>query len=193
MREQSAMKNERAVDRRVIEACQAGDREAFRVLFDCWQGRVYSVAYHYCGDATAARDISQQVFLKLFSTIGQFRFQSEFSTWLYRLTANVCFDEHRRKRKFLPWSDAGDMEVKEPYTAEEKLDRRAMQSTVRAAVLELKPKLRMVILLKYFEGMSYEEMAEALGCSPGTIASRLNRGHRALARKLGSLGLRADI
>lgn len=187
------MKSERAVDRRVIEACQAGDREAFRLLFEAWQDRVYSIAYHFCGDATNARDLSQQVFLKLFTSIDQFRFQSEFSTWLYRLVANLCLDDHRRRRRFLPWSAAGEIEVRERWTVEEKLDRRQMQANVRAAILELKPKLRLVILLKYFEGMSYEEMGEALGCSPGTIASRLNRGHQALARKLGSFGAQTGL
>ena len=70
---------------------------------------------------------------------------------------------------------------------EEHLDRRETQGQVRAAILQLKPKLRLVILLKYFEGLSYEEMAQVLGCSSGTVASRLNRGHQMLARKLGHL------
>jgi RNA polymerase sigma-70 factor (ECF subfamily) len=179
------MKSERAVDRRVIEDCQRGDREAFRILFEAYQDRAYAIAYHFCGDPVNARDITQQVFLKLFTCIDQFRFNSEFSTWLYRLVANVCLDEHRRRRRFLPWTDLD--EGKERRSMEEHLDRRETQGEVRAAILQLKPKLRLVILLKYFEGLSYEEMAQVLGCSSGTVASRLNRGHQMLARKLGHL------
>jgi RNA polymerase sigma-70 factor (ECF subfamily) len=192
MGELCAMKSEQAVDWRVIKACQEGDRDAFRVLFETYQDRAYSIAYHFSGDESVARDMTQQVFLKLFGSIGQFRFNSEFSTWLYRLVANVCMDEHRRRRRFIPWgSDTEIYHLVERSTGEDYARRRELGASIRRAITELKPKLRMVILLKYFEELSYEEMAQALGCSPGTIASRLNRGHQMLARKLAHL--RGDL
>jgi RNA polymerase sigma-70 factor (ECF subfamily) len=162
------------------------------VLFETYQDRAYSIAYHFSGDESVARDMTQQVFLKLFGSIGQFRFNSEFSTWLYRLVANVCMDEHRRRRRFIPWgSDTEIYHLVERSTGEDYARRRELGASIRRAITELKPKLRMVILLKYFEELSYEEMAQALGCSPGTIASRLNRGHQMLARKLAHL--RGDL
>jgi len=186
------MKSEQAVDWRVIKACQEGDRDAFRVLFETYQDRAYSIAYHFSGDESVARDMTQQVFLKLFGSIGQFRFNSEFSTWLYRLVANVCMDEHRRRRRFIPWGSETEIyHLVERSTGEDYARRRELGASIRRAITELKPKLRMVILLKYFEELSYEEMAQALGCSPGTIASRLNRGHQMLARKLAHL--RGDL
>ena len=182
------MKSEQAVDWRVIKACQEGDRDAFRVLFETYQDRAYSIAYHFSGDESVARDMTQQVFLKLFGSIGQFHFNSEFSTWLYRLVANVCMDEHRRRRRFIPWGTATEIHhMVERSTGEDYARRQELGASIRRAITELKPKLRMVILLKYFEELSYEEMAQALGCSPGTIASRLNRGHQMLARKLAHL------
>jgi len=182
------MKSEQAVDWRVIKACQEGDRDAFRVLFETYQDRAYSIAYHFSGDESVAHDMTQQVFLKLFGSIGQFRFNSEFSTWLYRLVANVCMDEHRRRRRFIPWGSGTEIyNLVERSTGEDYARRRELGASIRRAITELKPKLRMVILLKYFEELSYEEMAQALGCSPGTIASRLNRGHQMLARKLAHL------
>lgn len=188
MRGLSKMKKEQVVDWRVIKACQEGDRDAYRVLFEAYQDRTYTIAYHFCGDDALARDLTQQVFLKLFGSIGQFRFDAEFSTWLYRLVANVCMDEHRRRRRFVPWdATAGIDRLIERKTGEEHLGRKEMAASVRKAIAELKPKLRMVILLKYFEELSYEQMATVLDCSAGTVASRLNRGHRALARKLGHL------
>jgi len=174
---------------RVIESCRRGDRESFRLLFETYKDRVYTVAlYFFGGDEQAAADVTQQVFLKLFTRIAQFRREAEFTTWLYRLTINACIDERRRGRKF----DTLDETVAAPklhgrHAAEERVERREVSDAVREAVAGLRPKLRAVVLLKYFEELSYEEIAEVLGCSKGTVASRLNRGHKALARKLGHL------
>ncbi len=192
--------NEQLSERRVIEACQQSDREAFRELFEMHKDRVWTVALHFTGDEAAARDITQQVFLKLFTTIGQFRHDSSFATWLYRLVVNTCLDERRRRSRFISFDFFGRGEEEEEAIAmdgkltrqsvqEERYSQLELSATVKAAVKELKPKLRIAILLKYFEGLSYEEMARVLGCSPGTVASRLNRGHKELARKLAHLKL----
>jgi RNA polymerase sigma-70 factor (ECF subfamily) len=161
----------------LIVACKHGDRCAFQALFEMYRDRVFTIAlYHVNGDAAAAEDVVQTVFVKLLRTIGQFRRESEFSTWLYRSVSNACMDEHRRRRRWLPWSNAAE----QAYSHE--LD--GVDESVRAAVEKLSPKLRMPVLLKYFENMSYEEIASALGCSTGTVASRLNRAHKKLADHL---------
>jgi RNA polymerase sigma-70 factor (ECF subfamily) len=187
--EQRAVMREPIVDERVIAACQAGDREAFRLLFETYKDRVFSIAaYSFGGDETAAHDVSQQIFLKLMTSIGQFRGDSAFTTWLYRLVVNACIDEQRKRRRFLPFGDSIAMSrVGERRPQEKRQERREIADSVQAAIKELKPKLRMAILLKYVEDLSYEEIAAVLGCSKGTVASRLNRGHRALARKLAHL------
>lgn len=194
---------ERASEGRLIEACQHGDREAFRELFEAHKDRVWSIALHFTGDESVARDVTQQVFLKLFTNIAQFRHESSFATWLYRMVVNACLDERRGRRRWISFDffnqnrdqdPAGDREknlgeviVKnlraEPFQ-EEHFAQHEISQAVKEAIMKLKPKLRMAILLKYFEDLSYEEMAEALGCSTGTVASRLNRGHKALAQKL---------
>jgi RNA polymerase sigma-70 factor, ECF subfamily len=173
-------------DVKVIRACQEGDRDAFRLLFETYRDRTYTIAYHFCSDEAMASDITQQVFLKLFDSIRQFRFNSEFTTWLYRLVANVCMDEHRRKRRFLPWDEDSRQTIasRSVVSIEDRVGRRELGARVRDAVATLSPKLRLVILLKYFEDFSYDEMAAVLDCSPGTVASRLNRGHQQLARTL---------
>lgn len=172
----------------IIADCQQGDRDAFRQLFEAHKDRVYSIALHFSGNETTAHDIAQQVFLKLMVNIGQFNFQSEFTTWLYRLVANTCFDEQRRWRRFIPFGDVAEVQVRKTReNIEADYARVEMSTTIRIAISGLKPKLRMPILLKYIEGMSYEEIAQVLGCSTGTVASRLNRGHKALASKLGHL------
>src|ERR1051325_5415247 len=93
-------------DSQVIAACKQGDRNALRLLFEAYKDRVYSIAtYSLGGDQTAAADITQQVFLKLMTRIGQFRGDSEFATWLYRLVVNTCRDEQRKGRRFLSLAD----------------------------------------------------------------------------------------
>jgi RNA polymerase sigma-70 factor (ECF subfamily) len=188
MEPQVAM-SDRYADESLVEACQRGDREAFRRLFETHKDRVYTVAlYFFSGDEAQAADVTQQVFLKLFTRITQFRNESEFSTWLHRLTVNACVDEQRKHRRLLQLDETDGAQAL-PVSAghEQQYARGEVAARVQAAVAELKPKLRVVVLLKYFEGLSYEEMAQALGCSKGTVASRLNRGHKALAHRLAHL------
>lgn len=184
--EQRAVMAEQIVDERVIEACQAGDREAFRLLFETYKDRVFSIAvYSFGGDEAAASDVSQQIFLKLMTSIKQFRGDSAFTTWLYRLVVNACTDEQRKRKRFLPFADPATMsKVEERRPQEKRYAKLEIADSVQAAIKQLRPKLRMAILLKYVEDLSYEEIAGVLGCSKGTVASRLNRGHQLLARKL---------
>lgn len=187
--ESGVLMGERRTGESVIEACKLGDRDAFRQLFERHKDRVYSVAlYFFGGDEATACDVTQQVFLKLFTRINQFQGESEFTTWLYRMTTNACVDEQRKRRRFLQFGEG--VEVKEPratFTTEDRLVGIEVADSVKRAVGALKPKLRVVMLLKYFEEMSYEEIAAVLGLSKGTVASRLNRGHKILARTLGHM------
>ena len=187
--EQTVAMSERRIGEHIISACQQGDRDAFRLLFEAYKDRVYSVAlYFFGGDEATAGDITQQVFLKLFTKITQFRSESEFTTWLYRLATNACVDEQRKRRRFLPFGEVfAANEPRERKPQEHSFARSELAGDVQEAVAALKPKLRVAILLKYFEELSYEEIARVLNCSKGTVASRLNRGHKVLARRLGHL------
>ncbi len=180
---------EQLIDGRVIEACQQGDRAAFQLLFETYKDKVFSIAvYSSGGDRAVADDVTQQIFLKLFTAIRQFRGESEFTTWLYRLVVNACLDERRRRRRLLPWGETVAMRNPvEKKPQEKQYARLEVAEAVRAAIGELKPKFRLPILLKYIEGLSYEEIASVMGCSKGTVASRLNRGHSQLAKRLSHL------
>ena len=181
---------EQLINGQVIQACQQGDRDAFQCLFEAYKDKVFSIAvYSSDGDRTVAEDVTQQIFLKLFTAIRQFRGDSEFTTWLYRLVVNACLDERRRRKRLLPW-DITTVAMKNPSEKkpqERHYARLEVSEAVQAAIGELKPKFRLPILLKYIEGLSYEEIASVMGCSKGTVASRLNRGHSQLAKRLSHL------
>ena len=121
------------------------------------------------------------------TTIGQFRGDSGFSTWLYRLVINTCTDG-ARKSKAQALVEATPLDgLAGAASQEDGLARAQLASSVQSAVSSLPPKFRIAILLRYFEDLSYEEMATVLNCSMGTVASRLSRGHRLLAAKLAPL------
>ena len=147
---------------------------------------MYSIAlYFFHGDRAVASDVTQQVFLKLMTSIGQFRGDAAFSTWLYRLVVNACLDVARRRASDAAVAERAPQEAfAETSSQEEAYARRQLATSVRAAIATLPEKFRVAVLLRYFDDLSYEQMAEALGCSMGTVASRLSRGHKMLAERL---------
>lgn len=172
----------------LIEACQRGDRESFRALFEAHKDKVYSIAYRYSGNEAVAMDIAQETFLKLFTTIRDFRGNASFESWLYRVVVNCCLDHKRRGRRLTPLVD-DFLEVLRVSgeSVLQKLLRAEVSERVQAAVSRLAPEQRIVIVLRYTRGLSYDEIAEVLGCSMGTVASRLNRAHKILERRLAHL------
>jgi RNA polymerase sigma-70 factor (ECF subfamily) len=175
-------------DRELIEACQRGEPDSFALLFETHSDKVYSIALRYAGEHSAAMDIAQDTFLKLLSHIGQFRSDAKFDTWLYRLVVNSCWDHQRRKRKLAPVLDGLiDAVCAVQETVLHELLKRERQTAVQDVVAKLPPEQRIVVILRYMEELSYEDIAEAVGCSAGTVASRLNRAHKVLERRLSHL------
>lgn len=172
----------------LIDECRRGNREAMHALYTEYQRRVYSVAMNFfSGNADKAGDVTQQVFLKLFTKMN-FRGDAEFTTWLYRLTVNTCIDETRKGRRLFglaDWFSASEPAVK--ASLDEKIRTREIAAEVQAVLGSLKPKYRLPLLLKYVEGLSYNEIADVLECPIGTVSSRLNRGHKMVAAKLAHL------
>ena len=180
--------SEHRISAGIIDSCRRGDREAFRALYEAYKDKVYSITlYFFHGDTAAASDAAQQVFLKLLTGIGGFRGDSEFNTWLYRLVTNTCLDSARSSRARARETDLTAVRLPGIRSHEDDLARNEIARSVQAAVSTLPPKLRLPVLLRYFEDLSYGEMAKALDCSMGTVASRLNKGHEMLARKLARL------
>jgi len=185
-------------DRDLVQALQTGDAEARHAalgeLYDRHQRRVLNVALRVLGDWGSAQDVSQDVFINLERRVRTFRRDASFVSWIYRITVNRAID-HRRRMARRPAARMGDIPVgletsglpgRSGATApDEPLTKGEVAERVQAALLRLSPKLRAIAVLRYVEGLSYEQLAESLDCSIGTVKSRLNRAHTALQRDLG--------
>jgi RNA polymerase sigma-70 factor (ECF subfamily) len=175
-------------DREVIEACQRGEPDAFAALFEAHKNRVYSIALRYAGDEAEAMDIAQETFLKLLSHIQEFRGEARFQSWLYRMVVNSCLDRKRGRRRLVPFmEDLFNVFTDTRESALQGMVRTEKNERVQRAVSGLPPDQRIVVVLRYTEGLSYDQISEVLGCSTGTIASRLNRAHKALERRLAGI------
>ena len=173
-----------------MRACQEGSPEAQRELYECYKGKVYSLALYLTGDAELAHDLTQEIFVKAFRDLGAFRFASNFSSWLYRLATNTCLNALRARRARrevgIEEVDGTPQEFEVGRSLEQQQMSQQIQRAVREAILSLKPPLRAVVVLRYVENLSYSEIGAVLACSEGTVASRLSRAHRLLERKLKS-------
>jgi RNA polymerase sigma-70 factor, ECF subfamily len=165
-------------ERSLVLAAQRGDAAAFRELYEDYRGRIYSLAIYSVGDDALAQDLVQAVFLSVFRGLGSFRFESSFSTWVYRIAHNECQNYHRRHRPdFVPLEAilGASEEIDPRPTSDAQHARQECQSIIQQALMQLPSQMREAVVLRYVEGLSYEEMAEVLGCAPGTVASRLSR------------------
>jgi len=172
-------------DKAIIEACQRGESDAFRALFERYKNKVYSIALRYSGEHAVAQDIAQETFLKLFVGIKSFRNDCDFTSWLYRVVVNSRLDQKRRRCHLTPLLDEvmSILPTPEVSVLDEVL-RAEMNSHVREVVDSLRDEQRMLLVLRYTQGLSYDAIAEILGSSTGTIASRLSRIHKVLERRL---------
>ena len=184
----------------MLTRARAGDVEAFERLVAAYERKVYNLAYRLTGNHDDASDVAQEALLKVYTSLPDFRGDSSFSTWLYRIVSNACLDELRRRKRQRATSldetflaeDGGDLARQWADTGEgpeEALARKELQAFVQVAIDALEDEHRMVIVLRDLQGYSYQEIADFLGLSLGTVKSRLNRARTALQKKLSELEL----
>jgi RNA polymerase sigma-70 factor (ECF subfamily) len=174
-------------ERATIIAVQQGDRDAFKALYERYRDRVYNIIFYSMGDELRAEDVLQIVFVKIYRGLPNFRFEASFATWIYRIALNECLNQQRRRgAQHIPFEAllGSDEEFDSGAAADLQHAEGERREIVHRAVMELSPKLRAVVALKYLEGLTYEEIASVLECSPGTVASRLNRALSELEARL---------
>lgn len=158
-----------------------GDRHAFTVIVERHQRRVYNLAYRMLGRPDDAADATQDVFITCLRKLEGFRGASAFTTWLHRVTVNICHDALRKRQREQPSRDEDPPEgepIPDPSDAAD------ASIDVQRALLQVAEEFRTVLVLHDVQGVPYEEIAEALGAPLGTVKSRLHRGRVALARAL---------
>lgn len=168
---------------------RATRRVAMGVLYERYRERVYNVALRIVGTSEEASDVLQDVFVLLFRKIHRFRARAVFASWVYRITVNVSLDHLRRRRRGpLPAGDSrvldGVQEVASLTYPERRVAQQDLERHVQDALATMSARLRIVVILRYLEGLSYADIGDVLGCSLGTVKSRLNRAHSALRRAL---------
>jgi RNA polymerase sigma-70 factor (ECF subfamily) len=183
----------REIDFEKVRAAQAGDREAFEYLVERHKDIVYAVAYRFAKDPDLALDLSQNVFIRAYRGIKSFKGKSSFSTWLYRIAMNTCIDYTRRQSRRVDdlqvpeeVADYAESEplVEGPVEPGDRLLSGELGEQIQKAIDLLPDYHKSVFVLYEIEGLSYKEIAEVVGCSIGTVMSRLHYARKKLRTML---------
>lgn len=184
---------ERSIDQALVERVQAGDKAAFDVLVQKYQSKIIQLANRYVHDQDEAMDIAQEAFIKAYKALGRFRGDSAFYTWIYRIAINTAKNHLVASSRRPPRADIDAAEaeqydsatgLKEYATPERMLLKDEIKETIAGAIESLPDDLRTAITLRELEGMSYEEIAQAMDCPIGTVRSRIFRARDAIDGKL---------
>lgn len=183
-------------DEELVKKSLQGDTEAFDELVLRYQNKIYTLSFRYMGNEDDAYDMAQEAFIKAYRSLRSFKGDSTFGTWMYRITTNVCLDElRRRKRRIIPLSldeplatregDEVEKEIADPSPAADIIyEQKEFSQYIQAVLNQIKPEHKTTIILRDMMELTYEEIAEVLNCSVGTVKSRLSRARNILRKKL---------
>ena len=171
-----------------------GDEDAFEILVDRHQASVLNLIYRFIGDRTQAKDLSQEVFIRVWQAAKTYKPEAKFTTWLYRITTNLCFNELKssRRRKWFSFhrsDEEGEHSIEETLadsapSAEDLLLEKERSRQISDALQSLPDNQRMALVLKRYDDLSYAEIAQIIGCSVSAVESLLVRAKRTLQEKL---------
>jgi RNA polymerase sigma-70 factor (ECF subfamily) len=179
-------------DEELVARAKAGDLDCFNQLVSRWERPIYALAYRTLGREEEARDVVQEAFLRAYRGLKGFKGEAKFSSWLYRITLNLCRDWSRRERRApivqVPEGtdpmDLADEHVQPTESVEDLVARREMSAAVAKAMAELPEEQRTAILLKEYHGLTFQEIAGMLDCPLSTVKTRLYQGLSVLRRRL---------
>lgn len=181
--------DEQRTDEALARAVVAGQPDVFAQLYERYYARVYRMAYGMTGRHERAEDLTQDIFMRAYQKLHLFSEQSSFATWFYRLAFNHSLNhcQSERRQDHAAMARAAPPPVNALRPMDKQILRQEAQAQIHRALFSLKPKLRMIVILRDIEGLSYAEIAEQMNCSTGTLATQLGRARKLLARKLAHL------
>lgn len=170
----------------LVQRSQEGDEEAFAALVNKYKTKVFNLAFSLTHNRDTADDLAQEVFLKAYLSLPKFQLKSEFGTWLYRITVNHAKDylRKRMKMKEIHLDDLAASQEEETQVKEKKEEEEQKRKILFRSLSELPEKYRLILTLRDIQGFSYEELANILKISPGTVDSRLHRARKMLRQKI---------
>jgi RNA polymerase sigma-70 factor (ECF subfamily) len=189
------------LDAQLVEQCLRGESQAWEDLVQRHTRRVFNLSYRFTGNRQEAEDLSQEVFLRVYKTLGSYRATSgQFTTWLTSVTRNLLIDHYRRTRKGRVTDSLDDenanMQIEQKESGARRPDDLAMAgqlgAQVQRALEKLSPELREAVILRDLQGLEYGEIRQVLSVPEGTVKSRINRGRIELARLLSQMGVRPE-
>ena len=160
----------------IIARARRGDADAFEQLVEAYRNQVFRLALRMCGNEADADEVAQEAFLSAWKGLPNFRGESRFSTWLYQLTTHAAIDLLRREKRQAAAEDIdGITAADDGPSLQQQAERAETRREVRAALMQLPEEYRQVLLLRFMQELSYEEIGQALKLPAGTVKSRLNR------------------
>ena len=182
-------------DRELVEKAQAGSQDAFGALVAKYRTKMFNLSYSLTRDREAADDLAQEVFIKAYTALPNFRFQSAFSTWLYRIAVNASKDLLRKEGRVrkIPLEDSPPgtlMQVDTTAQIDEVREWEKQKRLVYEPLESLPEKYRVILGLRDMQGFPYDEISTMLGISPGTVDSRLHRARKLLRKRVHQLTAR---
>jgi RNA polymerase sigma-70 factor (ECF subfamily) len=182
-------------DRELVKEAQAGSRDAFGALVEKYRVKMFNLAYSMTRDREAADDLAQEVFIKAYLALPNFRFQSAFGTWLYRIAVNASRDLLRKETRVrkIPLEDSPPGTLMQEDTTsqiDEAREKEKQKKMVHTALESLPEKYQVILSLRDIQGIPYNEIGRILDISPGTVDSRLHRARKLLRKKVHQLSAR---
>lgn len=187
------MTDQSASDQQLVARVQKGDRRAFDLLVLKYQHRILALVGRFISDHAEAQDVTQEAFIKAYRALPSFRGESQFYTWMYRIAVNTAKNNLISRGRKTPTQDidlddaayfADEANMKDVNTPDALLQRDQLKAVVFGAIEELPEELRRAVTLRELEGLSYEEIAEAMDCPIGTVRSRIFRAREAIEKKM---------
>lgn len=167
----------------ILAKCKKGDHEAWNQMINSYSKSVYNIALNFFAERDIAQDVTQEIFIKIYHNLDKFRDERNFSSWVFTLSRNYCIDYWRKNKKYFSHTQELDEKISSAKpTPEENSINESEIEKLRKKITQLEPELRLILILRDIQDLSYQEIAKNFSIPEGTVKSRINRARLKLAQ-----------